>query len=178
MRIVAGELGGRRLRTPRGQAVRPTSDRARGALFQRLGDVEGLAVLDLFAGSGALGLEALSRGAASCLFIDDDPAAIACVRANVEALGVAERARVRRADFRRVLADEARDGRRYGLLLVDPPYTLLPRFLPALADLVGPVAAPGAVLVLEAPAGLDVDLGREPRSTRTYGAAALHLFDL
>src|SRR4051812_46679921 len=129
MRIVAGELGGRRLRTPRGQGVRPTSDRARGALFQVLGHGGGVDAPDLFAGSGALGLEALSRGAASCLFSDDDAAAVACVRANVEALGVQDRARVRRADFRRVLADEAREGRRYGLLLVDPPYTLLPRFL-------------------------------------------------
>jgi 16S rRNA (guanine966-N2)-methyltransferase len=176
VRIVAGELGGRRLRSPKGEAVRPTSDRAREALFARLGDVEGLDVLDLFAGSGALGLEALSRGAASCLFADTDPVALACVRANVEALGLEQRARVRRADFQRLLRDEARAGRSYALLLVDPPYRLLPRFLPALATLLGPVAAPGATLVVEAPAGLPVDLGAT-RSVRRYGAADVHLID-
>jgi 16S rRNA (guanine966-N2)-methyltransferase len=176
VRIVAGELGGRRLRSPKGDAVRPTSDRAREALFGRLGDIEGRDVLDLFAGSGALGLEALSRGAATCLFVDEDTLAIACIRSNVEALDLGDRVRVRRGDFRPVLRDEARLGHRYGLLLVDPPYRLLPRFLPALADLVGPVAAPGAIVAVEAPAGLDVDLGLGQGAVRRYGAAAVHLF--
>jgi 16S rRNA G966 N2-methylase RsmD len=100
------------------------------------------------------------------------------VRANAEALGVAERCRVRRADFRIVLRAEARAGRRYGLLLVDPPYRLLERFLPALASLLAPVAAEGATLVIEAPAGLEVDIGAGPGSVRRYGAAAVHLFEL
>src|SRR3954451_22744652 len=130
MRIVAGELGGRRLRAPRGAATRPTADRAREALYARLGDVEGAQVLVLFAGRGALGFEALSRGAASCTFVDSDAGALAAVRANAEALGVADRCRLRRADFRRALRDEAAARRLYALVLVDPPYTLLPRFLP------------------------------------------------
>ena len=88
MRIVAGEFGGRRLATPRGRLVRPTAERVREALFSRLGPLPGGAALDLFAGSGALGFEALSRGAATCLFTDDAAAGIACVRANVEALGL------------------------------------------------------------------------------------------
>ncbi|MDX6538413.1 MAG: rRNA (guanine966-N2)-methyltransferase, partial [Gaiellales bacterium] len=85
MRIVSGTLGGRRLTAPRGREVRPTSERVREALFNRLGPLPGGAVLDLFAGSGALGFEALSRGASSCLFVDDAPASIACVRANARA---------------------------------------------------------------------------------------------
>jgi 16S rRNA (guanine966-N2)-methyltransferase len=178
MRIVAGELGGRRLRAPRGDATRPTTDRARESLFARLGPVNGFDVIDPFAGSGALGLEALSRGAASCVFGEIAHAALVCLRENVAALGVADRSRVVRMDGRRLLRREAAAGRRFGLVLLDPPYTLLPRLLPALGGLVEAVAAPGALVALEAPAGLDVDLGRglEHRSAARTGAAVHHLF--
>ena len=102
MRIVAGRWGGRRLTTPRGAAVRPTADRVREALFSILGGaVEGARVLDLFAGSGALGLEALSRGAAEATFVDSAAAAVGAVNANLVALG--GDAEVRRADALRFL---------------------------------------------------------------------------
>jgi 16S rRNA (guanine966-N2)-methyltransferase len=133
-------------------------------------------VLDLFAGSGALGFEALSRGAATCLFADVDPAALDLVRANAESLGALDRCRFLRRDFRRVLRDEAAAGRVYRLLLLDPPYTLLPRFLPALRHLLPPVLAPQARVVLEAPAGLDPDLGLRQQGARRYGAADIHLY--
>ena len=98
MRIVAGEWRGRRLVAPRGDATRPTADRTREALFSmltsRLGSFEDLAVADLFAGSGALGLEALSRGAANCLFVEQDGAALAALRANITALDARDRAAV------------------------------------------------------------------------------------
>jgi 16S rRNA (guanine(966)-N(2))-methyltransferase RsmD len=178
MRIVAGELGGRRLRAPRGSATRPTSDRARESLFARLGPIDGLAAIDPFAGTGALGLEALSRGAASCIFSETGHAALACLRENIETLGMADRSQVQRIDGARLLRNEAAAGRRFGLVLLDPPYTLLPRLLPALGDLVEAVAAPGALIALEAPTGLDVDLGPglEHRSTTRTGAAVHHLF--
>ena len=90
MRIIAGEWRGRPLRAPEGDTTRPTADRTRETLFSmllsRLGSFEGLSVADLFAGSGALGLEALSRGAASCLFVEQDPGAIRAIRANLAAL--------------------------------------------------------------------------------------------
>jgi 16S rRNA (guanine966-N2)-methyltransferase len=178
MRIVAGELGGRRIRAPRGDATRPTTDRARESLFARLGPVDGLAAIDPFAGSGALGLEALSRGAVSCVFGEIAHAALACLRENIESLGVADRCRVVRLDGRRLLQREAEADRRFGLVLLDPPYTLLPRLLPALGELVEAVAAPGALIVLEAPKDLDVDLGPglEHRSAARTGAAMHHLF--
>ena len=98
MRIVAGEWRRRLLKAPPGEATRPTADRTRETLFNmltsRLGSFEGLAVADLFAGSGALGLEALSRGAASCLFIEQDPAAIRALRANIAALRAQDRCTV------------------------------------------------------------------------------------
>jgi 16S rRNA (guanine966-N2)-methyltransferase len=116
--VVAGELRGRRLVTPPGRSTRPTADRVREATFNALhslGAVDGATVLDLFAGSGAMGIEALSRGADHVTFVDDDPGALDAIRANVASTGVAERSTVRRGDARRV------DGR-FDLVVADPPY--------------------------------------------------------
>src|SRR5947199_10819821 len=97
MRVVAGAYKGRRLQAPRGERTRPTADRVREALFSILGDVSGTRVLDLFAGSGALGIEALSRGAASATFVDSAPAAITATRRNLEALNLTAEMRLQRA---------------------------------------------------------------------------------
>lgn len=119
MRIIGGLLGGRRLRAPRGAATRPTADRVREALFNILGDVSGARVLDLFCGTGALGLEALSRGAASAILVDSAAAAARCAAENVAALGLDDRARVIRAD---VGATLGRLKETFDLVFVDPPY--------------------------------------------------------
>lgn len=122
MRIIAGEWRGRKLAAPKGEETRPTSDRARETLFamlaSRLGDFEGLQIADLFAGSGALGLEALSRGAESCLFVEQDRAAVEVIRANVTALGAGARARVEAGS---VMALRAAP-KPLDLILADPPY--------------------------------------------------------
>jgi 16S rRNA (guanine966-N2)-methyltransferase len=118
VRVVAGEFKGRRLYAPRGRRTRPTADRVREALFSILGDVSGLRVLDLFAGSGALGIEALSRGASEAVFVDDDARAVEAIRRNLDAVGV--RAEVHRRDVLRWLGRAA--GERYDLVFVDPPY--------------------------------------------------------
>lgn len=116
MRVIAGRHGGRRLQAPAGDATRPTSDRVREALFSILGDrVPGARVLDLYAGSGALGIEALSRGAASATFVDDAPTAVRVLRDNLEALG--EDAEVVRADALRWLRTASRRARQYDLVL-------------------------------------------------------------
>lgn len=122
MRIIAGEWRGRRLAAPEGDATRPTADRTRETLFSmlasRLGSFEGLKVADLFAGSGALGLEALSRGAAHCLFVDQDPAAIRAIRGNIANLHAQSRCDVRAGSVLSLgPAKEPLD-----LLLLDPPY--------------------------------------------------------
>ncbi len=127
MRVIGGELRGRRLAAPSGNGIRPTSDRVREAIFDILysqGGVEGAQVVDLFAGSGALGIEALSRGAASVTFVDQDPVALEAIRANLASVGLAEAERdgdatVVRADADRWVATTAS---RYDLALVDPPY--------------------------------------------------------
>lgn len=122
MRVIAGEWRGRKLIAPKGDATRPTADRTRETLFSmlmsRLGSFEGLKVADLFAGSGALGIEALSRGAAHCLFAEQDRAAIDVLRGNVSALGAAGRADIRSTS---VLSLGAA-AQPYDLILMDPPY--------------------------------------------------------
>jgi pantetheine-phosphate adenylyltransferase len=121
VRVIAGELRGRRLYAPR-SGVRPTSDRVREALFALLGSVSGARVLDLYAGTGALGIEALSRGAEQALFIERAPGSLAALRRNLDALALGERARVVRADARAGLARLEREGAAFDLVFADPPY--------------------------------------------------------
>lgn len=121
LRVTAGDLGGRRLSAPRG--IRPTQGLVKEAIFNMLGGaVEGAAVLDLFAGSGALGIEALSRGAAEATFVDSDEAAVRVIRRNLQALGLVQRGRVVRSDVTRWLAANPDEVRQASLVLLDPPY--------------------------------------------------------
>lgn len=176
MRIVAGHLRGRRFAAPAGRDTRPTSDRVREAVFAIIGPVDGLDVLDVFGGSGALALEALSRGAASATVVERAPRAVACIRANATSLGVADRLRVVARDWRPALAAERAAGRWYGVCLVDPPYNLLSRILGDLGPALAAVTEPGGTVVIEHAA-------REPlpdvpgldgaRTDRTYGDAAV-----
>ncbi len=126
MRVIAGERKGFRLDAPLGSETRPTADRVREALFSILGDVEGLTVLDAFAGSGALGLEALSRGAARAIFCDTSTAALRVLRDNIQRCGYGDRAGVHRQDARRRMAADHDAGVTYELILLDPPYRMLP----------------------------------------------------
>ena len=127
MRVIGGDLRGRRLTAPSGTAVRPTSDRVREAIFDILfsqGGVDGAHVVDLFAGTGALGIEALSRGAASATFVERDPTALAAIRSNLASVGLADAEQggdttLIRADAETWVATTAS---RYDLALVDPPY--------------------------------------------------------
>src|ERR671930_1474239 len=121
MRVIAGRYRGRRLRTPRGHTTRPSAERVREAVFSILGDIEGLSVLDLFAGSGMLGIEALSRGARDCVFVDSDPRAAACIRSNLATLGVTAAVSVRDA-VAYVREAAAAHSDRFDVVFVDPPY--------------------------------------------------------
>jgi 16S rRNA (guanine966-N2)-methyltransferase len=174
MRIIAGSYGGRRLQTPGGLDTRPTSDRVREALFSILGDrVAGARVLDLFAGSGALGIEALSRGAAEATFVDNAPPAIRAIRANLEALGA--EAMVARAEARRFLGGASRSGRSYDLVFLDPPYRLAASLGRDLSAALAAVVAPGGTVVAESDrrAPLEVDLPLEDE--RRYGDTLIRI---
>jgi 16S rRNA (guanine966-N2)-methyltransferase len=154
----------------------------REALFALIGPVEGAAVLDLFAGSGALGLEALSRGAATATFVDRSPRAVAAIRANVRSLGLEDRARVVGRDWRAALAAQRAAGRRFGLCLCDPPYSLLPRIAGSIGAALAPLMTPGGTVVIEHPsAGPDPEprgLEIASRIDRTYGDTALSVLRL
>ena len=167
MRIVAGRHKGRRLRTPAGADTRPTADKVREAVFSILGPVDGLRVLDLYAGSGALGLEALSRGAESATFVESARPALAAIRANVDATG--EEAEIVASDAITWLR-AAGDGKRtFDLVFCDPPYDAAARIAQSLSDLLPRVAAPQALIVTESskrnPLVIDLPLTDE----RTYG---------
>jgi 16S rRNA (guanine966-N2)-methyltransferase len=181
VRIVAGRWRGRRIASPPGRSTRPTADRVREAIFALVGRVEGSAVLDLFAGSGALGLEALSRGAAEVTFVERSPRAAAVIRSNLALLGAADRARLVTRDWRAALAAERAAGRAYGLCLVDPPYSLIPRIAGRLGSALAPVLTPAAIVVVEHSAlhrpllpGLDI----ATRTDRTYGDSAVAVLRL
>jgi 16S rRNA (guanine966-N2)-methyltransferase len=166
MRVVAGRYGGRTLKAPRGGDVRPTADRVREALFSILGPLDGLAVLDLFAGTGALGIEAISRGAAICVFVDVDTRP---VRANLEALGI--EAEVRRARALSAL----RPGDHYDLILLDPPYRDAARLGPELTEALPPVLNPSARVVSESDRRHPLELGLTLHDERRYGDTLIRI---
>ena len=174
MRIIGGAWGGRRLQAPPGDATRPTSDRVREALFSILGDrVAGARVLDLFAGSGALGLEALSRGAAGATFVDSAPAAVRALQANLDALGA--EAVVRRQDVLRFLGSARSQARDYDLVFLDPPYRLATRLGGRLSDELPHVLAPGATVVTESDRRDPLDLDLPIPDERRYGDTLIRI---
>ena len=172
MRIVAGELGGRSLAAPRGWKVRPTSDRVREAVFSALGDIEGALVLDLYCGTGALGIEALSRGAAEATLVDRD---VRAALGNVRNLELQDRVNLVRADAATWLGRRTKggedDGTRFDLIFLDPPYKLADRLGPDLnLHLAAHLAEEGRVIVESAarnPLQLSLPLLRERRYGRT-----------
>jgi 16S rRNA (guanine966-N2)-methyltransferase len=178
MRVVGGRLGGRRLRAVPGRETRPTSDRVKEALFGILGErVEGTRVLDLFAGTGALAIEALSRGAAEAVLVEQAAPAVTVIRANLDALDLNDRVKVRRTRAETYLRTQ-RDGP-FDLALLDPPYGAP---VGLVAGLLGRLArtalAPGAVVAVEAAARAEAPPwppGLEPDPPRRYGDTALHL---
>jgi 16S rRNA (guanine966-N2)-methyltransferase len=176
MRVVAGRLGGRRLSAPRGRETRPTSDRVREALFSMLGSVEDARVLDLFAGSGALAIEALSRGAANATLVERDARAVEVIRANLDALALgAQEARVVHAPAAAALRDASRRGDTYDLVLLDPPYRDAAALGRELSRALPAILARDARVVAEsdrrAPLALDLPVVRE----RRYGDTLIRI---
>ena len=173
MRIIAGDRRGAKIAAPKGDATRPTSDRVREAAYNLIGPVEDAAVLDLFAGSGAMGLEALSRGARRCVFVESDRAACRVIQDNLEKLRFTG-ALVLQKDAFQALREER--GRTYDLVLVDPPYGSWPDLESRLAEALTPALAPNGLLVVETSAGVEPALPLELVTSRRYGSARITLF--
>jgi 16S rRNA (guanine(966)-N(2))-methyltransferase RsmD len=176
MRVIAGELGGRRLQAPSGRVTRPTSDKVREALFSMLAEVAGADVLDLFAGSGGLGIEALSRGAASAVFVERDAGAVRTLKSNLLALGIESAAtQVRRVEALAALRSARARKETYDLVFIDPPYSQACDWGPELSALLPSLLRPAARVVVEsdrrAPLELDLELQRE----RRYGDTSIRI---
>jgi 16S rRNA (guanine966-N2)-methyltransferase len=183
VRIVGGTYGGRRLTVPPGHETRPTSDRVREALFSILesraergvGAVAGARILDLFAGSGALGLEALSRGAASAVFVDSSEPSVEAVRANLAALRLD--APVHCRDAPTALRDAAVRGDAYDLVFLDPPYRPAAGLAAQLREALPAVLAPGACVVAESDRRAPLALGLAVNDERRYGDTLIRIHD-
>jgi 16S rRNA (guanine966-N2)-methyltransferase len=173
MRIIAGSRRGARIVAPKGLATRPTGDRVREAAFNLIGPVDGATVLDLFAGSGAMGLEALSRGAAGVTFVESDRAACRTISENLAKLKLTG-ARVVCTDAVWALRQETRA---YDLVLVDPPYEAWEELEPKLGAHVPGVLAPSGLLLVETGARTEPTLPLPQRTSRRYGSARLTLFE-
>jgi 16S rRNA (guanine966-N2)-methyltransferase len=173
MRIIAGSHKGHTIYAPKGMETRPTGDRVREAAFNLIGPVDGASVLDLFAGSGAMGLEALSRGAERAVFVESDREAHRAIERNLDKLRLTG-AEVVQEDALRFLA---RERRAFDLVLVDPPYDAFAELQPALARYLPALLAKNGLLVVETAAGEQPELPLRQRTSRRYGAARITLFE-
>jgi 16S rRNA (guanine966-N2)-methyltransferase len=173
VRVIAGIYGGRELTAPRGRATRPTSDRVREALFSILGDVSGARVLDLFAGSGALAIEAVSRGAAHATLVDSSRAAIAAITRNLERLEID--ATVHRGDALAFLQQAPGSKRQYDLVFLDPPYRHAGSLSEQLTAALAPALAREARVVAESDRRRPLALGFELLDQRRYGDTLIQI---
>jgi 16S rRNA (guanine966-N2)-methyltransferase len=173
VRIIAGSRKGHTIHAPKGVDTRPTGDRVREAAFNLIGPVDGASVLDLFAGSGAMGLEALSRGAERAVFVESDGAACRAIEQNLEKLRLTG-ARVVCNDVLRFLGTERG---RYDLVLVDPPYDLVESLQMRLSPYLAAVLAEDGLLVFESSSRDEPDLALAKRTSRRYGSARLTVFE-
>jgi 16S rRNA (guanine966-N2)-methyltransferase len=170
MRVIAGSHGGRRLKAPAGWRTRPTSDRVREALFAMLGPLEGELVLDLFAGTGALGIEALSRGAGRAVFVERDSAAAAALVGNLAALGIAaQTGELRRGDALAALRSAREQGEAYDLIFIDPPYRQAALWGPRLSAILPALLAPQGRIIVESDRREPLEIDVPVRTERRYG---------
>jgi 16S rRNA (guanine966-N2)-methyltransferase len=173
MRVIAGRLGGRRLKAPRGRVTRPTSERVREALFAMLGPVQG-SVLDLFAGTGALGIEALSRGADRAVFVERDPRVARVLRDNLASLKLdAQVAEVRCTDALGELRSARGRKETYDLLFIDPPYEQARAWESELSANLPALLRPGARIVVESDRRAPLELEVQVERTRRYGDTSI-----
>jgi 16S rRNA (guanine966-N2)-methyltransferase len=170
MRVIAGRLKGQTLRVPRGTSTRPTSAKVREALFSMLGELTGLRTLDLFAGSGSLGIEALSRGAAKVVFADYDRVALAALEHNLRSLGLGEHeAEIRRTDASTTMRAARERHETYDLVFIDPPYSQARDWSSELSGALVPLLSDAARVILESDRRNPLELSLTLERERRYG---------
>ena len=177
MRIIAGEARGRKIEAPEGRNTRPTLDRVRENLFNMLqGEIDGSEVLDLFAGSGALSYEALSRGASYAFLVDHDRKASAVQRKNAEILGYMDRTEIITADWRKALKDIESQGRQFDIVFLDPPYAML-NLTEVFTGLI-PVLGKDALIILEHESGKNPEVaeGFDCTKNRSWGFCGVSIY--
>ena len=175
MRIIAGSRKGHTIHAPRGRETRPTSDRVRENAFNIIGPVDEAEVLDLYAGSGALGLEALSRGAARATFVERDAEAARAIEQNLDKLRLS--GTILRQDAVTALATEAGTHRKYDLVLVDPPYEMYPDVQAQLARYLPALLAADGLVVVETDVRIEPELPLTLRTSRKYGQARVTIYE-
>jgi len=174
--VIAGQLGGRHLKAPRGATTRPTSDRVREALFAMLGELRGARVLDLFAGSGALGIEALSRGASSVVFVERDSAAVRALRDNLLTLQIESLdGEVRHTEALAALRRARTRQETYDLIFIDPPYARAYDWAPKLSTVLPSLLEPAARVVVESDRRAPLQLPLQIEQERRYGDTSIRI---
>ncbi len=175
MRVLTGQSKGKRLKVPRGKSLRPTASRIKKSIFDILGtEVAGTRVLDLFSGSGNLGIEALSLGADSCVFVEKNPATAGIIAQNLRSLGYTEQSKILNFDFRKALSMLSAENRGFDLVFVDPPYELYEKTGPhELARDIRSVIGEKGVMVIEHPSGNVINSEGLDVRTRKYGGTSV-----
>ncbi|HZK48209.1 MAG TPA: 16S rRNA (guanine(966)-N(2))-methyltransferase RsmD [Thermoleophilia bacterium] len=176
IRIIAGSHKGHRLKVAAGDVVRPTKDRVREAVFSTLGDLTNTRVLDLFAGSGALGLEALSRGSAHATFVEQDRTVAGILKRNITSLGLDARAEVLETPYDSALRRLLQRGGVFDLLFLDPPYTMLAQVDEAVATVLPQLLGPGGLVIVEGPRRAQARLGLPVVFQRRYGNTLISIY--
>jgi 16S rRNA (guanine966-N2)-methyltransferase len=177
MRVIAGRLGGRVLKAPKGRMTRPTSEKVREALFSALGTIEGAEVLDLFAGTGALGIEAISRGAKKAVFVERDGSALGALQENLQALRIeSSEAEVRRGDAFGALRTARRREETYDLVFIDPPYRRAHDWGPELSAVLPSMLRPAARVVVESDRRAPLELQLEVLQQRRYSDTSITIY--
>lgn len=186
MRVIGGSLRGRTLKTFKGSAIRPTSDRTREAVFNIIAPLMPLKrALDLFAGTGAMGIESLSRGTEEAVFVDSSPAAVNIIKKNLDSLGLSGRTRVYKKDVKGAVSAFRENNELFDLIFIDPPYGagLLIRTLGLIADTEGgdSILKPDGVIVAESSKRDPIDVEAAPEGieliiSRTYGDSLIYIF--
>ena len=175
MRVLTGQSKGKRLKVPRGKSLRPTAARIKKSMFDILGsEVFGTSVLDLFSGSGNLGIEALSLGASSCIFVEKNPATAGIIAQNLRSCGYAERSRILNFDFRKALSMLSAENCGFDIVFIDPPYEFYEKTDPhSLAREIRSVVGEEGVMVIEHPSGNGMKSEGFNVRTRKYGGTSV-----